>query len=461
MEESAINKKEENNYIYESLEIEHNEIKTQDNYLFSKQNSKINLMILFTLIIAFCLFFIIYINNKSSINKNMEFNSKILNNINESKCPLGYKLIDNNCIINYSFKAKYFTNSDNEKIILFRNVSFDIIEIIIDEKKEEPLLEYKFPFKGEHEVYILLNISKCNSLKGMFSGITNIKSIYFSPLFDTGNVQLMDFMFYGSSSLTSLDLSNFRTENVTNMDNMFLGCSSLTTIVLSNFDTKNVKFMNKMFAGCSSLKSIDLSNFNTQSLTNMDYMFSGCSSLISINLFNFNTENVVEMEGLFFDCSSLISIDLSNFNTKNVRNMGGMFFKCSSLVSLNLSNFDTKSVLNMENMFYGCSSLLSINILNFETTNVKSMNEMFSGCSSLTSLNLSNFDTINVKSMNEMFYGCSNLIYLDISSFKNNYFSKISIFDDIYTIGNIFINKDFIEKIEDQIPINWNIIILK
>ena len=44
---------------------------------------------------------------------------------------------------------------------------------------------------------------------------------------------------------------------------MFWGCSSLQSINLSSFNTNNVKNMSSMFEGCSSLQSIDLSSFNT------------------------------------------------------------------------------------------------------------------------------------------------------------------------------------------------------
>ena len=70
-------------------------------------------------------------------------------------------------------------------------------------------------------------------------------------------------MFYGCSSLLSLDLSNFNTQNVASMEGMFFNCSSLSSD-LSNFNTQNVKSMIYMFYSCSLLTSLDLSNFNTQ-----------------------------------------------------------------------------------------------------------------------------------------------------------------------------------------------------
>ena len=61
----------------------------------------------------------------------------------------------------------------------------------------------------------------------------------------------MSYMFYGCSSLTSLNLSNneiyliFNTNNVNNINHMLYYCSSLTCLNLSNFN--NVKYMNDMF----------------------------------------------------------------------------------------------------------------------------------------------------------------------------------------------------------------------
>ena len=62
-------------------------------------------------------------------------------------------------------------------------------------------------------------------------------------------------MFYGCSSLTNIDLSNFNTNNVTYMNGMFGECTSLTNINLSNFNTNNVTDMNGMFYGCKKLKN--------------------------------------------------------------------------------------------------------------------------------------------------------------------------------------------------------------
>ena len=65
-------------------------------------------------------------------------------------------------------------------------------------------------------------------------------------------------MFYGCSSLASLDLSSFDTSNVESMDSLFGGCTSLESLDLSNFNTSKAKWMRNLFPEKSSLQIIKL-----------------------------------------------------------------------------------------------------------------------------------------------------------------------------------------------------------
>ena len=250
----------------------------------------------------------------------------------------------------------------------------------------------------------------------MFYGCSSLTSLDVSH-FDTGNVMYMGHMFYGCSSLTSLDVSQFDTGNVTNMGSMFWGCSSLTSLDVSHFDTGNVTSMELMFYGCSSLTSLDVSHFDTGNVTYMGAMFDSCSSLTSLDVSHFNTSNVKNMSNMFHGCSSLTSLDLSHFDTGKVTSMSNMFHGCSSLTSLDVSHFDTGNVMYMYCMFASCWRLTSLDVSNFTTQNVTDMSNMFFGCGSLTSLDISKFDTRNVNYMNGMFYFCSGLTNLDVSHF--------------------------------------------
>ena len=95
-----------------------------------------------------------------------------------------------------------------------------------------------------------------------------------------------------------------------------------------------------MFYGCSSLKTLNLSNFNTYNVTNMIYMFAKCSSLTELNLsnFNFNINNVTNMHGIFLLCSSLKELNISNFYTNDEASIFYMFFGCSPNLHLICTN---------------------------------------------------------------------------------------------------------------------------
>lgn len=143
---------------------------------------------------------------------------------------------------------------------------------------------------------------------------------------DTSELTSTMQMFWGCSSLTSIDLSSFDTSKATNMSYMLQVCSSLTTLDLSSFDTSAATNMGDMFSGCSALTSLDLSNFDTSSVTSMGYMFTNCSALTAIDLSSFDTSAATFMYGMFYNCSSLVSILL-----------GPNFFKTSSVTTIDFS----------------------------------------------------------------------------------------------------------------------------
>ena len=173
--------------------------------------------------------------------------------------------------------------------------------------------------------------------------------------YDTSNITDMGCMFWGCSSLESLDLSGFDTSNVTSMGGMFSGCSSLESLDLSGFDTSNVTIMGSMFYGCNSLESLDLSGFDTSNVTDMCTMFEGCSALKSLDLSGFDTSNVTDMQYMFSDCYSLESLDLSDFDISNVTDMRKMFNDCSSLESLYLNDDIDTFNADTDGMFDNCS----------------------------------------------------------------------------------------------------------
>lgn len=93
----------------------------------------------------------------------------------------------------------------------------------------------------------------------------------------------MSNMFYGTSALSTLNLTDFKTTNVTNMSYMFRG-TGLTSLDLSNWDVTKVTSFAGVFQNASELKTLNLANWDTASLTSNTNMFASTSKLWQITL---------------------------------------------------------------------------------------------------------------------------------------------------------------------------------
>ena len=234
-------------------------------------------------------------------------------------CNPGYYLINKTCI-KYSFKAIYKSESDNENITLINNLPTDIIEMIVDGEIANPSKYYLFPFKGNHTIHILLNITNCTSLREMFSFINKMISITFTSYFNTENIEDMSFM--------------------------FMACTSLTSINISIFNTQKLKVIEAMFDCCFSMISVDFSNLNLENVEIMYKLFYLCTSLTYINFSNVKTFNLTDNVGMLHECISLTSIDLSSLYTNKPINPLNMFFHNINLSYIDISSFKCASSLN-------------------------------------------------------------------------------------------------------------------
>ena len=147
----------------------------------------------------------------------------------------------------------------------------------------------------------------------MFYNCNSLETV--SLNIDTSEVTQMDYMFYNSYKLTSLDISKFNFENLIDSSHMFHGCSRLEKIKFNdNTSTKNLEDMNSMFYECKSLVEMNTKIFKQNKLTNLSYAFKDCNSLKSIDLSDFKSQNITELRGTFLNCYSLANINFTNFN---------------------------------------------------------------------------------------------------------------------------------------------------
>ena len=269
----------------------------------------------------------------------------------------------------------------------------------------------KAPWHGKSSSIISAKIEGAIAIStatGMFFGCSSLESLDLSGL-DASKVEDMSGMFFGCSSLESLDLSGLDASSVEDMFCMFHGCKSLTSLDLSGLDTSNVTRMSEMFKGCSRLTSLDLSGLDASSAEDMSYMFYGCSSLESLDLSGLDASSTKVMTCMFEGCAALTFLDLSGLDASSAKVMTSMFYGCSSLKFLDLSGLDTSSAEDMSYMFWDCSSLKFLDLSGLDASSAKVMTSMFSGCSSLKFLDLSGLDTSSAEDMYFMFEGCSGL----------------------------------------------------
>ena len=122
------------------------------------------------------------------------------------------------------------------------------------------------------------------------------------------------------SNITEIDLSKFNA-SPTDIADLFWGCTSLKSVNLKNFDTsKNTNF-GHTFKDCISLTSIDLSSLNASLVTHMDFMFFNCTSLKTLNLSHFDTSRLIRLDNMFANCGALTSLNLSNFKISEYQEM--------------------------------------------------------------------------------------------------------------------------------------------
>ncbi|MBQ3306752.1 MAG: BspA family leucine-rich repeat surface protein [Bacilli bacterium] len=213
--------------------------------------------------------------------------------------------------------------------------------------------------------------SNVTNMSGMFANCSNLNDIDVTE-FDTSKVTNMNGMFSNCSNLNDIDVTEFDTSNVTNMGGMFSGCSSLTELDLSGFDLRGASsfgaIAGNIFYGTSSLKKLNLSNMKLPPDMSHAIFRSGAASSSPIEEIDVtgwdlsNTTNVSGMLGSYgsngFGGTGLKRIiGLDTWDTSHITNMSYMFQGLSSLTTLDLSSFNTSNVTNTDNMFDGCTSV--------------------------------------------------------------------------------------------------------
>ena len=152
--------------------------------------------------------------------------------------------------------------------------------------------------------YVIPKDKGLYKIEGDSIGVDSLKKVVVKANISTEFTNIIPF------STVEASFKGSDTSKLNNMISMFYGCSSLTSLNLSGLDTSNVTYMGSMFYDCNGLKSLNLSSFNTSNVTDMGAMFSKCSGLISLDLSKWDTSKLNNMVSMFYGCSALKEIKM-------------------------------------------------------------------------------------------------------------------------------------------------------
>lgn len=161
-----------------------------------------------------------------------------------------------------------------------------------------------------------------------------------------------------------------------------------------------------MFYGRSSLQSLDTSRWDLSNLSNGGSMFDGCTSLTTLDTSKWNLSNLVTSYFMFYNCTSLTKLDTSKWNLHKVESAGGMIANCTNLVNIDLSDnlencrsYSEYHIRRYRFIYDNCKNLESLVGNHTETDNVR----LFIGYSK--SLNISDLPKINLATVNAIIRG--------------------------------------------------------
>ncbi|NAB48404.1 BspA family leucine-rich repeat surface protein, partial [Enterococcus hirae] len=331
--------------------------------------------------------------------------------------------------------------------------------------------------------------------------LTNVTEIEGLSQLDTSNVTTMRYMFYGMSSVTSLDVSSFDTSKATDMGYMFRNMSSVTSLDVSGFDTSKVKDMGYMFRGMNSVTSLDVSNFDTSKVTSMSYMFADTplKKLILGDTFKFvngtgaltsawkredgkgkayTADDFIKNYGTgdltagayvsatgwwgtspynFDENTGTLTIEAGELSgyEESPWNSGTVDYEAIKKIVLSGKVVAPKYSGYLFSSTYTGKQLKNVTeiegLSQLDTSNVTDMRCMFSDMRSVINLDVSGFDTSNVTSMNYMFKNMSSITSLDVSGFDtSNVTGMYTMFQGLSRVTSLDLSNFDTHKVTDM-----------
>ena len=310
-----------------------------------------------------------------------------------------------------------------------------------------------------------------------FHGCSNLASVEGLVYLNTSRVGYMNKMFYGCTSLQSLDFVGVDMQPVVNTTMMFYGCSSLQTIHADVAWTP--AYSAAMFTGCTQLTGYDAAKVDATMATGTNGYFNGENYIYALQLnggtyteLRFlrssheiaagDTYNGVEVQSVtavntlqiadpnwpwpWSGNATITQVVIEpSFRTVPLTTLEKWFYRYDPynnpdvLTSVDgLEYLNTSLVTSMRSMFEGRTGFGSIDVSKLDMSHVEDVSRMFAGCTRLTTVNFGSQALASATTMEAMFSGCVHLSTIDLSKLDTRNVTSMShLFDGCYSLEAI------------------------
>ena len=194
------------------------------------------------------------------------------------------------------------------------------------------------------------NLSIVTDMSYMFTGCRTLNGPDNINSWNTQNVHLMSYLFYGAWAFNQ-PVGNWNTQNVTDMTGMFREARAFNQPI-GSWNMQNVTLMDQMFSTADVFNQ-PIGNWNTQNVSSMSGAFNGALAFDQ-PIGNWETGNVTDMRAMFYGALAF-NQPIGNWNTQKVTAMGSMF---QGAIAFNqpIENWNIQMVANLNSMFNGASA---------------------------------------------------------------------------------------------------------
>ena len=308
-----------------------------------------------------------------------------------------------------------------------------------------------------------INISKLESMKGMFMYSRNLKNfaienITFTELTNMDNmfcrcyffenITFKNLNFYKSFSmiesiysLTSLININFQNINFfgpVSTNSLINSCSKLQNATFENLCFYNSFNFSNLLYGYNTLSSISFKYLIFYDYVSINNLISSCYLLQNITFENLTFHKSVTINKLIRNHYSLYNINFININlvdsfkiidiAENIPN---------NLINLTFEDINASQAIKIENI---CNKtyIRDIYFKNINISKVESLEEVFNNCENLRSIYLENIDISQITKIENIFYSSNQLENISLININiPKVVSLKGLFRDKYCIKNI------------------------